>query len=232
MTWQRPSEVPGHRAPAAAAGLPSRAEGSVRAHRPGRAPSRPPSLSAPPPPPSAAEAAMGLTISSLFSRLFGKKQMRILMGEGTAEPGAVQPSPAGRGRGGRGSGRGNSPVPGCGHRAVSVPSAGGGVGRAAGRGGVRIGVYLPFLFSRRVPVPLPASPAAPRSRRHGEAEPRSRTLAGPRGTKMGLRPGRAGVPGRASPAPRPCPPAPALRLREQDVTKPGVCNTRGVRAAV
>lgn len=25
---------------------------------------------------------MGLTISSLFSRLFGKKQMRILMGEG------------------------------------------------------------------------------------------------------------------------------------------------------
>lgn len=81
VTWQTPSEVPGHRAPAAAAGLPSLAEGSVRAHRPGRAPSRPPSLSARPPPPSAAEAAMGLTISSLFSRLFGKKQMRILMGE-------------------------------------------------------------------------------------------------------------------------------------------------------
>ncbi|KAF2987621.1 hypothetical protein EK904_005996 [Melospiza melodia maxima] len=36
-------------------------------------------LSLPPPPPSAAGAAMGLTISSLFSRLFGKKQMRILM---------------------------------------------------------------------------------------------------------------------------------------------------------
>lgn len=28
---------------------------------------------------------MGLTISSLFSRLFGKKQMRILMGESGAE---------------------------------------------------------------------------------------------------------------------------------------------------
>lgn len=40
------------------------------------APSR--SLLAPQPQPGAA---MGLTISSLFSRLFGKKQMRILMGE-------------------------------------------------------------------------------------------------------------------------------------------------------
>lgn len=32
-------------------------------------------------PRASAPAAMGLTISSLFSRLFGKKQMRILMGE-------------------------------------------------------------------------------------------------------------------------------------------------------
>lgn len=30
---------------------------------------------------ASATTAMGLTISSLFSRLFGKKQMRILMGE-------------------------------------------------------------------------------------------------------------------------------------------------------
>lgn len=32
-------------------------------------------------------AEMGLTISSLFSRLFGKKQMRILMGERRRAPG-------------------------------------------------------------------------------------------------------------------------------------------------
>lgn len=36
---------------------------------------------------------MGLTISSLFSRLFGKKQMRILMGKG----GSAVPPPARRG---------------------------------------------------------------------------------------------------------------------------------------
>lgn len=92
VTWQRASEAPGRRA-AAAAPVPAAAlsqSAPPQPPRPRRDPrvqtgagprSLPPSL-----PPAAcaaaqprAGAAMGLTISSLFSRLFGKKQMRILM---------------------------------------------------------------------------------------------------------------------------------------------------------
>lgn len=90
------------------------ARGGIRERRqsPGRAP--PPSLSPflPPslPPRRAplaacaaaqprAGAAMGLTISSLFSRLFGKKQMRILMGKGRQRrAAAVPPEPCRRSR--------------------------------------------------------------------------------------------------------------------------------------
>ncbi|XP_046756134.1 ADP-ribosylation factor 4 isoform X2 [Gallus gallus] len=75
---------------------------------------------------------MGLTISSLFSRLFGKKQMRILMGKGRA-PGpaaagpcaalpacraALRPGPTG---GGERSGGGSSALP-----SGAARSAGGG----------------------------------------------------------------------------------------------------------
>lgn len=188
----------------------------MRAHRPGRAPSRLPYLSASPPPPIAAGAAMGLTISSLFSRLFGKKQMRILMGEGhlgARTAGATQPSAAEREKGGRGKGcgsrRGNRPVPGCGARipryACPMGWAGGrwesgGEGRGCGSGCVCPSSILPVCPFLSLPRSLPLSPAG-----HGEAEPPFPPLRrAARGTKMELRPGRAGVPGRgAERAPRP-----------------------------
>lgn len=161
MTWQRTSErgslvteqqlplsllppapyksaPPGERLTLGACLL---ARGGIRKRRQesGRAP--PPSLPprrTPPAPCAAAQpragAAMGLTISSLFSRLFGKKQMRILMGKGRQRaaaaarlrpPGALPPQPL----------RLTRPRPTRGPPAPSqtCPTGGGG-GEAGGRG--------------------------------------------------------------------------------------------------
>lgn len=118
---------------------------------------------------------MGLTISSLFSRLFGKKQMRILMGKGRA-PGpaaagpcaalpacraALRPGPTG---GGERSGGGSSALP-----SGAARSAGGGEGGdGAGGGGPFLGTALPPRPGSgepgggggAAPCPLRAVPAA------------------------------------------------------------------------
>lgn len=75
---------------------------------------------------------MGLTISSLFSRLFGKKQMRILMGKGRQRSAAAARPPADP-RSVAAALRGSRPPPGPPAPSRTRPAGGGG-GEAGGRG--------------------------------------------------------------------------------------------------